>query len=758
MVAGRHIAIRGTVQGVGFRPWVYRVARGLGVRGCVLNDASGVVIEAFASAETLARFEAVLRRDPPPAARIVSFESRAIDGDGPQEFVIAPSRRSEERRVSIPPDLATCPECERELFDAKDRRFHYPFINCTNCGPRFTIAQGAPYDRPLTTMAPFVLCAECAREYRDPADRRFHAQPNACPVCGPRLRATRGDGLTLSGDPIALAAEALAGGGIVAVKGLGGFHLSCDATDAAAVRLLRTRKHREERAFAVMVRTLEEARALADLAPEEARLLGSVERPITLVQRRSGARLAPEVAPGNPRVGLMLAYSPLHHLLLHGVGRPLVMTSGNLSDEPIALRNEEALARLQGLADLFLLHDREVETRCDDSVAQLVAGAPMVLRRSRGYVPRGIPLDHQVKASVLAVGADLKNAICVAAGDTAWLGPHVGDLGSPETWRSLEEGTGKLLRFLQVTPARIACDQHPDSIAASFARQLATRLGLPAPVRVQHHHAHVASAIAEHGLDGKVIGVAFDGTGWGPDGTLWGGEVLLADYTGYQRLATLRPIPLPGGETAIRQTWRVALAALDDAFEGRTPVERLPLFAQVPRQEIAVARRLVEQGFNAPLARGVGRVFDAAGAIALGRPRASYEGQVALDWNLASGPAGVRRYPFVIDGARAPRELDLRPLWRALCEDVLAGVPAARISAAFHDTLIEATAALVRGAAEQCGALPVVLTGGCFANARLAEGLALALTGFEVHLHRQVPPGDGGLALGQALVANASPA
>jgi hydrogenase maturation protein HypF len=480
------------------------------------------------------------------------------------------------------------------------------------------------------------------------------------------------------------------------------------------------------------------------------------------VRRRGDARLADEVAPGNPRLGLMLAYSPLHHLLLHAVGRPLVMTSGNLSDEPIALRNDEALARLQGLAELFLLHDREIETRCDDSVAQVVAGGPMVLRRSRGYVPRGVPLEHPVAAPVLAVGADLKNAICVAAGDTAWLGPHVGDLGSPETWRSLEEGTAKLLRFLQITPARIACDQHPDSIAGSFARQVAGQLGLQAPVRVQHHHAHVASAIAEHGLHGQVIGVAFDGTGWGPDGTLWGGEVLLADYAGYERLATLRPIPLPGGEAAIRQTWRVALAALDDAFGGRAPVERLPLFAQVSPKDLEVARRLVQQGFNAPLARGMGRVFDAAGAIALGRPRARHEGQVALDWNLVAGPAGTRRYPFSIEeplgATRGPRVLDLRPLWRALCEDVLAGAPPAETSACFHDTLIEATATLVRSAAERCGRLPVVLTGGCFANARLAEGLALALSGFEVHLHRQVPPGDGGLALGQALVANAAAA
>ncbi|HET9752415.1 MAG TPA: carbamoyltransferase HypF, partial [Myxococcales bacterium] len=662
MLQGRHIEIRGTVQGVGFRPWVYRVAVQVGVGGRVLNDAAGVVIEAFGTGALLDRFVAELQRDRPPAAEVRSFSVREIAPQAVPGFTIAASAVTRELRVSIPADLATCPDCEREIFDPKDRRYRYPFTNCTNCGPRFTIASGVPYDRPATTMAPFRMCPECAREYEDPLDRRFHAQPNACPACGPRLRSQ-----PESADPLAAAAAALRAGRIVAVKGIGGFHLACDAASSAAVALLRRRKRREERPFAVMARDLAAARALAALTPLEERLLSSVERPIVLVRQRPDARLAPEVAPQSPLLGLMLAYSPLHHLLLADFDGPLVMTSGNLSDEPICQRDGEALERLAGIADLFLLHEREIETRCDDSIVRVIAGSPAVLRRSRGHVPHTIALRHPVAAPVLAVGGDLKNTFCVAFGDTAVLGPHVGDLGSAETWRSMESSVERMLRFLRVEPEVIAHDLHPDSIAASFARSRKGRL-----VAVQHHHAHVASAMAERGIEGPVIGVAWDGTGFGPDGTLWGGEILLATARDFQRLATLRPVPLAGGEKAIRDIWRIALAALDDAFDGAPPLARLPLFAGISAAEIAAVRQMIARGFNAPLARGVGRWFDLAGAIGLSRPRATYEGQAALEWNNAAGSAPGGAYPYEVDRAGPVPELDLRPAVRALAADAIA--------------------------------------------------------------------------------------
>ncbi|HTO99605.1 MAG TPA: carbamoyltransferase HypF [Myxococcales bacterium] len=748
MAEGRQIEIRGIVQGVGFRPWVYRVARDLGVAGRVLNDASGVRIEAFASAATLDRFVERLQADAPPAARIQSLSVRAIAPQAPAEFVIAPSAGSSERRVSIPSDLATCPDCLSEIFDPRDRRYRYPFTNCTNCGPRFTIARDVPYDRPATTMAPFRMCPECAREYADPGDRRFHAQPNACPACGPRLRAVPD-----APDPLAAARKALRRGEIVAVKGIGGFHLACDAASPAAVQRLRERKRREERPFAVMARDLSQARGLSDLAPEEEALLLSPERPIVLVRRRPDAALADCVAPGSPLLGLMLAYSPLHHLLLADFGGPLVMTSANLSEEPICYRDGEAAERLGGIFDLLLLHDREIETRCDDSIVRLIASAPSVLRRSRGYVPRAIALRRPVPRPILAVGADLKNTFCVAAGDQAFLGPHIGDLGSAETWRSLRTSVERMLSFLEVEPQVVVHDLHPDSVAAAYARTRSEpRLA------VQHHHAHVASAMAEHGLEGPVIGVAYDGTGYGTDGSMWGGEVLLATARDYRRVATLRPIRLAGGDRAIRDVWRIALAALDDAFAGAPPLQALPLFRKVNPGEVAAVRQMIARDVNAPLARGVGRWFDAASAIGLGRTRTTFEGQAALEWDTASNtaPSGARggRYPYEVLESHDLIELDLRPLIRELTNDTIRGRPAREMSASFHDSLSAATADLVRETVRRHGKHPVVLTGGCFQNARLAETIFSLLTPeLEVFLHRDVPCGDGGIALGQALIA-----
>ena len=750
---GRHIEIRGTVQGVGLRPWVFRLATEAGLAGHVRNDASGVTIEAFGSRDALEAFTRRLETSLPPAAMIRELRSRAIPPAPIASFTIVRSEERLDRRVSIPPDLPACQDCVSEILDRTNRRFRYPFTNCTNCGPRFTIARDVPYDRASTTMAAFRMCPDCRREYEDVADRRFHAQPNACPVCGPRLTLLTPDGAAVEcEDPIGAVARALRSGHIVAIKGLGGFHLACDATSSDAVRRLRARKRRDEKPFAVMVADLAAAQTLAVLTDEELRLLTSVERPIVLAARRDGCTLAPEVAPRNPLAGLLLPYTPLQHLLMHDTGRPIVMTSGNLAEEPLAYRNDEALRRLAGVADVFVVHDREIETRCDDSVARVIASRPVVVRRARGYVPRAIPVSPPFEAPVLACGGLLKNTFCIGMGDCAYLGPHIGDLGNLETLGSFEESVARMERFLRVVPEVVAYDLHPEYLSTVYALRRAETL----KIGVQHHHAHVVSAMAEHGLDGPVIGVAYDGTGYGTDGTAWGGEVMVATPDAFERVATLRPIPLAGADAAIHQPWRIALALVADAFEGRGPIEVLPLFAAIERRDRAVVQQMLDARFRSPLAHGAGRYFDGIGALVLERPESRYEGQIALEWNVIADPNDDGQYGFDVDTRVSPWSIDLRPMVRAVVGDVLAGVPAPAISARFHNTIVSATAAAVRLAASSRGPLPVVLTGGCFQNARLSEGLARALSSqLPVHLHGEVPPGDGGLSLGQAVAAAA---
>ncbi|MCU0252191.1 MAG: carbamoyltransferase HypF [Vicinamibacterales bacterium] len=752
-IDGRRIEIRGIVQGVGFRPWVYRLAGAHGLGGWVRNDARGVTIEAFGPAASLDAFVSALQASPPPAARIADFSWRAIAGRPETAFRIIASEPSADRRMSIPADLATCPDCVREIGDPADRRYRYPFTNCTNCGPRFTIALDIPYDRPNTTMAPFRMCPACHAEYESPSDRRFHAQPNACPACGPRLWLAGPDGGDLaSADPIADAALAIRRGAIVAVKGLGGFHLACDAASAAAVAELRARKRRDEKPFAVMAADLAGAGTIADLDADERQLLLSVERPIVIARRRASAALAPNVAPGNPLVGVMLPYAPLHHLLLAAAGRPLVMTSGNLSEEPLAYRNDEALDRLAGIADVFLLHDREIDTRCDDSVARVIAGAPVVIRRSRGHVPRGIAARGSFSEPVLACGALLKNTFCLGVDGTAYLGPHIGDLENLETFDAYDHAIGRMERFLGVRPAVIAHDLHPAYLSTRYA------LDRPEPLKVavQHHHAHVCAAMAEHEMNGPVIGVAYDGTGLGSDGQAWGGEILVAEYTRFTRVATFRPIRLAGGDLAIRQVWRQALALIDDAFDGDAPLDRFALFGRVPPRHVAVVRAMLAHGVNTPAAHGVGRYFDAVGALALGKTESRFEGQVALEWNLAADPDEDGRYRFVVAGGPGPQELDLRPAIRMLTGELLAGVSPGVVSARFHNTLAAATVELIEIARRRFGDLPAVLTGGVFQNALLVERVIReAGPAVRVLRHALVPPGDGGLALGQAVIASA---
>ena len=753
VIVGRRIRIRGIVQGVGFRPWVYRQAHRAGVTGRVHNDASGVTIDAFGDAERLDEFVATLQVDLPPAASVAELSSAPIPPEQLETFKIVESETAADRQVSIPPDLATCDRCAAEIADPADRRYRYAFTNCTDCGPRFTIVTDVPYDRATTTMAPFVMCPACRREYEDPANRRFHAEPNACPVCGPKvtLHAHTGDLIGVD-DAIAAAAEGLRLGLIVAVKGLGGFHLACDATDADAVDRLRARKHRDEKPLAVMVADLGAAMAIAQVGAEERRLLTSVERPIVVMRKRPGTPIAGNVAPRNRMIGVFLPYTPLHHLLLADTGRPLVMTSGNLSEEPIAVRNDEAVARLSGLADLFLMHDREIATRADDSVASVVAGRGVVLRRSRGYVPRPMRVDRGFARPILACGAQLKNAFCLASGDRAWLGPHIGDLDNLETYDAYVDAIARLERFLDVRPAVIAHDLHPDYLSTRYASQRPEAVKIP----VQHHHAHVVSAMAEHQIDGPVIGLAYDGTGYGTDGTMWGGELLVAEAAGYTRVATFRPIPLIGGDRAIRQPWRIALALVTDAFDGDVPPSVWSLFDEVSNGEAPVVRELLRGRVNAPLARGVGRYFDAFGALFLERRQSAFEGQIALEWNQVADPTVRRSYHFDIRTLDEPWEIDLRSAVREAVDEARAGAPPSEIAAAFHNTLAEVTAAAVRLAAGRHGALPVVASGGCFQNARLAASVRAALVPeFDVRLHATVPPGDGGIALGQAAIADA---
>lgn len=761
---GRRVRISGTVQGVGFRPWVYRAAVEAGITGRVWNDAGGVIIEAFGPDTAMRAFTHALRGPVPPAAHIVAIAEAIIPAEPVSSFTIVSSDVSTARRVSIPPDLATCDDCVRDIFTPGNRRYRYAFTNCTNCGPRFTIATDAPYDRASTTMAPFAMCDACRAEYTDVRDRRFHAQPVACADCGPRLRLIRcaeraepacvdAGGGPATGDAAVLAevAQALREGRIVAVKGIGGFHLACDATSESAVVRLRARKHRDEKPLAVMVPTIEDAATCGVIGPVHRELLLSVERPIVLTEKRAGSPLAESVAPGNRQVGLMLPYSPLHHLLLADVGRPLVMTSGNRSDEPIAFTNADAVARLSAIADLMVLHDRDIHTRCDDSVVAVVADAPMLVRRSRGYVPHSISLRQTIAAPVLATGAALKNTFCLASGAQAYLGPHIGDLENLETYDSYTTAIGRFQRFVDIQPAVIACDAHPDYMSTMYAEGQGKPL-----VRVQHHHAHVVSVMAEHGLEGPVIGLAYDGTGYGLDGTVWGGEVLLATPARFERLATFRPLSLVGGDAAVHEPWRAALALVLDAFDGVPPEQVWSLMSSVPIDEQHRMAMLIQKGVQVSRARGVGRYFDAFGALFLNRRHAAFEGQVALEWNQIADPSVVARtYPVDLHAEHSPMEIDLRPAVRAAVADHLSGVGAAEIAAVFHKTLAAATAMAVNTVAATVGHLPVVASGGCFLNARLSASVRSALAGHDVWLHRLVPPGDGGIALGQAVVANA---
>ena len=750
---GRHIEIRGVVQGVGFRPWVYQLAHRDGIAGRVLNDSRGVLIDAFGASEALDRFLDDLAAGGPPAARVRELEWSSIPFEPVSDFMIVQSEPSATKRVTIPPDLATCSDCLAEVLDPTNRRYLYPFTNCTNCGPRYSIVRGVPYDRNKTTMSAFEMCDDCRREYENPLDRRFHAQPNACPKCGPHMTAHSPEGREIATyDAVQFASRAIRAQLIVAVKGLGGFHLACDATSSLAVVRLRERKHREAKPLAVMVRDLAAAEELAILSDTERNLLTSVERPIVLVRQRPHTSLAPELTGDNPLIGLFLPYTPLHHIFLRECGRPLVMTSGNIAEEPMVTRNGDAIDQLNAIADVFLLHDREIETRVDDSVVRVIDAQPTMFRRARGYVPRGIEVATDFAEPVLACGGHLKNTFCIGAGNAAFLGPHIGDLETVDTLRAYEAAILQMKEFVGVEPKVFAHDLHPQYFSTLYAlAQHNVRT-----IGVQHHHAHIASVMAEHRLSGPVVGIAYDGTGFGTDNTSWGSEVMIATAAEYRRFATFRALPLAGGDQAIRQVWRLALALLDEAFDGEPPLHAIPLFRDMPRRGIDAVRSMIAKNLNSPLARGAGRYFDAIGAVALSMADSHYEGEVAFQLNMAADPEERGVYPVVIHDGVSPWEIDFRPVMKAAVEDLISGRSAATISARFHNTLAAATIEVTRAALNAAGDVPVVLGGGCFQNVRLAEEIIGALRPrHRIYMNHEVPPGDGGLALGQALVANA---
>jgi hydrogenase maturation protein HypF len=702
----RRLRARGLVQGVGFRPFVHRLAHAHRLAGFVLNDGDGVVIEVEGPGVELDAFAHDLLADAPALARLESVTAEPVPALGGLGFAIAASSGDGGTAV-VPPDLATCEECLAELFDPNDRRYRYPFLNCTACGPRLTIVQSVPYDRARTTMGSFQLCADCRREYEDPANRRFHAEPIACPVCGPRLSM-----------PLEDAVELLRGGAIVAVKGLGGYHLACDAGNEDAVALLRSRKRREEKPFALMSG---DPGALCELDAAERALLASPAHPIVLARALPNARVAEAVAPGSPWLGVMLPYTPLHHLLWHDLERPLVMTSGNLSDEPIAFDDGEAERRLAGVADAFLSHDRRIHRRVEDSVVR----RDLVVRRSRGYAPTPLPLPTASPVPFVAAGPELKAAFCVVRGAEAFMSPHLGDLDSEAAYRAFRTDLALYLEMLDVEPQAVACDLHPEYLSTKWAHEQ----GLPL-VEVQHHHAHAAACLAEHGEEGPALALVFDGTGFGTDGTLWGGELLRVDLAGFERFASLEPVPLPGGEAAVREPWRMAALFLERAG---LPVP-WPEWEQV-RASLAV---------NAPRSSGMGRLFDAVAALLHVRTRVSYEGQAAIELELLAEQAIERPWPWRFGDST---ELVAR------CAAALAhGRSRASIASAFHQTIAQAAAE----ACEETGFRgPVVLSGGTFQNRLLARATRARLEGygFRVLEHSRVPANDGGVSYGQAAVA-----
>jgi len=747
--------VRGIVQGVGFRPFIYKLAVRCGLTGFVTNTSQGVELEVEGRAADIDRFFAAVSDEGPPLAQISSIErSDDIPVQNDREFSIRKSRAGENRSTLVSPDVCVCEDCLREMNDQGDRRFRYPFINCTHCGPRYTIIRDIPYDRPLTTMDPFKMCPACLAEYEDPGNRRFHAQPNACWECGPRLELRDGDGRPIAcEDPVGETIRRLKEGGVVAVKGLGGFHLAADAQNPGAVARLRGRKHREEKPLAVMVRDVDAARSIAVLSRDEIEALSSRRRPIVIVKKQEGHGLAPDVAPRNHNFGVMLPYTPLHYLLfMEGGFKALVMTSGNLSEEPITIDNEDAVSRLRGIADAFLVNDREIHLRSDDSIVRVVDGTLRHIRRSRGFVPVPVQLPEGLSGlpPVLAVGAELKNTLCLTKGSYAFPSQHVGDMENLETLEFFRLTAAHLERILEIKPEVLAADLHPDYLSTRYALE---RTELPL-IRVQHHHAHIVSVLAENGFPGPVIGLALDGTGLGEDRTIWGGEVLTADLTSYERVGHLQQALLPGGDAAARNPRRMALSYLFRSY-GRDALDLpLPFLRGLDPTEARLVTRILERRVHSPWTSSCGRLFDAVSALAGVCGKNSYEGQAAVELEMIQDEPDKGFYPWSVQG-RNPRILETGALIRAIVEDLLRGVSQGVISRRFHNTLIELFSSVCYEIRQETRINEVALSGGVFQNASLLAGLSRSLRerGFRVFTHSRVPTNDGGVSLGQAVCA-----
>lgn len=787
VIIRRRLIIGGIVQGVGFRPFVYRLAHGLGLTGWVRNSPAGVELEVEGEAGVVAAFERALIAEAPLLAVISSLEGETIPTRSESGFPILSSAAGE-AAIQVAPDSALCSDCLTELFDPDDRRYRYPFITCTNCGPRYSIITGIPYDRPKTTMAGFPLCSDCLGEYHDPNDRRFHAQPIACPACGPTLRLVAPDGTTVAegDDAILQAIQLLGKGDILAVKGIGGYHLAVNACDDAAVQRLRERKLRDEKPFAVMAADLSTARSLTMLSEAEERLLTGPESPIVIVRKAPDCPVSPLVAPNNGWLGLMLPYTPIHHLLFRSGSRfdvrgsgleprtpnhepptALVMTSANRSDEPIAYDDADALQRLNGIADYFLVHDRPIHIRSDDSVMRVFQGKPLFYRRARGYAPRAVRLPFE-SGPILGAGAELKSAVCLARGRQAFLSQHIGDLQNSPTVDSFRSTIAHLAGILEIAPTTIACDLHPDYLSSVYAAES----GLPV-VAVQHHHAHMAACMAENGLEGPCLGIVFDGTGFGSDGTIWGGEFLVGGYGNFRRAGNFRPAPMPGGDAAVREPWRMALAFLYQSLGSAAFDTDHPIINRLTDQEKSLLGAMLEKGINTPLSSGCGRLFDAVAALLGVRLTVSYDGQAAIELEaLAESSQDEQAYPFRLEGvllrdpfmasrgrvgppADSALELDFAPLFPAILADLAAGVPPATIARRFHRSVAEAAITAGSRIASESGLQQVVLSGGAFQNRLLSEMIYTGLTerGLQVFTHRLTPPNDGCIALGQVAVA-----
>jgi len=758
---GARVEVSGVVQGVGFRPFVYRLARKYHLAGWVRNTSSKVEIEVEGPLGEIQNFLKDLRNQAPPQARV----ERVLDSDhefqGYTDFVIRGSLSLAGEYQLVSPDIAVCQDCQRELFDPRDRRYHHPFINCTNCGPRFTIIEDIPYDRPRTTMRRFEMCPDCQEEYDNPLDRRFHAQPNACPVCGPSLNLVDAEGRKIPGDEIEVTVSLLREGKIVAIKGLGGFLLACDATNREAVALLRQRKRRPFKPLAVMMSTIEEVREHCEVSGEEEELLLSPQSPIVLLRwKQESSSVAEEVAPNLRYLGVMLPYTPLHHLLMRRVGCPLVMTSGNLSEEPIAKDNNEATRRLGGIADYFLVHNRDIHSCYDDSVFAVEGGTPRAIRRARGYAPFPISLPFSSQ-QVLACGAEQKNTFCLAKEGYAFLSQHIGDLENEQTLDHFEATIELYKELFRVQPEIVAYDMHPEYLSTKYALELKARQGGRLRcIPVQHHHAHIASCLAENGTLDRVIGVALDGTGYGPDGAIWGGEFLVADARSYERYGHIEYVPMPGGATAILKPYRMALGYLLTLLPREVSLNRLPLLSQVPAEELMVIQRQIERRINAPLTSSCGRLFDAVAAIAGIRGEIDYDAQAAIELEMLA-PEGVTlssypSYPYSIQPEGRKRVIRVGQLLAAIVRDVEKGTEMPLLSAKFHITMALMISEMCSLIAQETGLRVVALSGGVFQN-RLLLRLAVAALeskGFEVLSHRLVPTNDGAIALGQAVIAH----